>query len=171
MPDTILITKVGPIIMKIAFLQVGKTSEKYLKEGIRIFEARLQKYSSFEIMTIPDIKSTRNMPSAEKMIRESEKIWNLIRNDDYVVLLDGRGKEFSTIEFASWLEKKLMLARKRILFVSGGPWGLADDVVNKADMLLSLSRFTFSHQIVRLVFLEQLYRAFTIIRGEPYHNE
>ena len=157
--------------MKIAFLQVGKTSEKYITEGIRIFEARLKKYSPFEIITIPDIKGSRKIPAAEKILREGDKIMDLIRNDDYVVLLDIRGKEYSTNEFASWLDKGMMLACKRILFVSGGPWGLAEILARKADMLLSLSKLTFSHELVRLVFLEQLYRAFTIIRGEPYHHE
>lgn len=157
--------------MKIAFLQTGKTSEKYLTEGIRIFETRIKKYSPFEILTVPDIKSTRNMPASEQKIREGNKIGNYIRNDDFVVFLDEKGKEFSTIEFASWLEKTLMVARKRILFVSGGPWGFSDEAVKKADMFLSLSQMTFSHQIIRLLFLEQLYRAFTIIRGEPYHHE
>jgi 23S rRNA (pseudouridine1915-N3)-methyltransferase len=157
--------------MKIALLQVGKTSEKYLTDGISDFEARVKKYSSFEILTIPDSKGTRNMPVSEQKTREGEKILNSLRNDDYIVILDDKGKEFSTRELATWLEKTLMLQKRRIVFVTGGPWGFADEVFKKADMRLSLSRLTFSHQIVRLLFLEQLYRAFTVIKGEPYHHE
>jgi len=157
--------------MKITLLQVGKTSEKYLSEGIAVFESRVKKYSSFEILTIPDLKGTRKLPARELKTRECEKILNFLKNDDYTVILDDKGKEFTTIEFASWLEKILMLQKRRIVFVTGGPWGLTDEVFQKADMHLSLSRLTFSHQIVRLLFLEQLYRAFTVIKGEPYHHE
>jgi 23S rRNA (pseudouridine1915-N3)-methyltransferase len=170
-PDIYLITKVGPIIMKIAFLQVGKTSEKYLTEGIRIFEARLKKYSPFEILTVPELRNKRNMPVAEQKIREGERIGKIIRDDDYVVFLDEKGKQLSTIEFASWFERCLMLPEKRILFVSGGPWGFSDEIIKQSNVCLSLSMLTFSHQIVRLIFLEQLYRVFTIIRSEPYHHE
>lgn len=157
--------------MKIALLQTGKTSERYLTEGIAKFEERLKKYSTFEIFTVPDIKRIRNLSDREQKIREGEQILRFFRNDDFIVILDDKGKEFSTIEFSGWLEKCLMLQKKRILFVAGGAWGFSEDVRKKADMSLSLSRLTFSHQMVRLLFLEQLYRAFTIMKGEPYHHE
>ena len=157
--------------MKIALLQTGKTSERYLVEGIAIFEERVKKYSSFEIITVPDIKRSRSMPEHEQKIREGEQMLRFFRNDDFIVILDAKGKEFSTVEFSSWLEKSFMLKRKRILFVIGGAWGFSGEVRKKADISLSLSRFTFSHQMVRLLFLEQLYRAFTIMKGEPYHHE
>lgn len=157
--------------MKIALLQTGKTSERYLSEGIAKFEERLKKYSAFEIITVTDIKRTRNLSDREQKFREGEQILKFFRNDDYVVILDVKGKEFSTIEFSSWLEKCFMLQKKRILFVTGGAWGFSEDVLKKADMSLSLSRLTFSHQLVRLLFLEQLYRAFTLIKSEPYHHE
>jgi 23S rRNA (pseudouridine1915-N3)-methyltransferase len=157
--------------MKIAFLQTGKTSDRYLADGIAIFEERLRKYTAFEILTVPDVRSTRNMPLREQKMREGEQILRFIKTDDYTVILDEKGKEFSTVEFSSWLEKKFLLQNKRILFVAGGAWGFSDDVYKKADMRLSLSRMTFSHQMVRLLFLEQLYRAFTVIKGEPYHHE
>ena len=157
--------------MKIALLQTGKTSESYLTEGIAKFEERLRKYSAFEIFTVPDIKRTRSLSDREQKIREGEQILRFFRNDDYIVILDDKGKEFSTIEFSAWLEKCLMLQKKRILFVTGGAWGFSEDVLKKADMSLSLSRLTFSHQMVRLLFLEQLYRAFTVMKGEPYHHE
>jgi 23S rRNA (pseudouridine1915-N3)-methyltransferase len=157
--------------MKIALLQVGKTSEKYLVEGITTFEERVRKHAAFEIITIPDLRNTRNMPAKEQKTREGEKILMIFRHDDYIVALDDKGKEFSTMEFSSWLEKLLNLQKKRALFVTGGAWGLSDEVLGKADMRMSLSRLTFSHQMVRLLFVEQLYRAFTIIKGEPYHHE
>ena len=157
--------------MKIALLQIGKTSERYLTEGIAIFEERLRKYSTFEIFTVPDIRRTHNLPDREQKIREGEQILRFFRNDDYVVILDNQGKEFSTMAFASWLEKCFMLQKKRIVFVIGGAWGFSEEVLNKADIRISLSRLTFSHQMVRLLFLEQLYRAFTVIKGEPYHHE
>lgn len=157
--------------MKIALLQVGKTSEKYLTDGISTFEERVRKYTAFEIFTIPDIRDTRNMPASEQKSREGEKVLQFFKSDDYIVILDDKGKEFSTIEFSSWLEKMFMSQKKRIVFVIGGAWGFSDEVYRMADMSLSLSRLTFSHQMVRLLFLEQLYRAFTVIKGEPYHHE
>lgn len=171
MPDDLPHTKVGPIIMKIALLQTGKTSERYLTEGISIFEERIRKYSSFEIITVPDIKRIRSLPEQEQKIREGEQMLRFFRSDDYIVILDDKGKELSTVEFSSWLEKSFMLQKKRILFVIGGAWGFSGEVCKKADMSLSLSRLTFSHQMVRLLFLEQLYRAFTVMKGEPYHHE
>jgi 23S rRNA (pseudouridine1915-N3)-methyltransferase len=157
--------------MKIALLQTGKTSERYLNEGITMFEERIRKYSAFEILTVPDLRRTRNLPAQEQKIREGEQILRFFRNDDYIVILDEKGKEFSTIEFSSWLEKIFMLQKKRIVFVIGGAWGFSEEILKKADMSVSLSRLTFSHQMVRLLFLEQLYRAFTVIKGEPYHHE
>jgi 23S rRNA (pseudouridine1915-N3)-methyltransferase len=157
--------------MKIVLLQVGKTAERYLTEGTGVFEGRVRKYSSFEIFTIPDIKNPRNMSAGELKAREGEKILQFFKNDDYIAILDDKGKEFSTIEFSSWIEKTLMLQKKRLVFVIGGAWGFSNEVYDKADIRLSLSRLTFSHQMVRLLFLEQLYRAFTVIKGEPYHHE
>lgn len=139
--------------------------------GIAIFEERLRKYSAFEILTVPDIRRTHNLADREQKIREGKQILRFFRNDDYIVILDDKGKEFSTIEFSVWLEKCFMLQKKRILFVIGGAWGFSEDVLKKTDMSLSLSLMTFSHQMVRLLFIEQLYRAFTIMKGEPYHHE
>jgi 23S rRNA (pseudouridine1915-N3)-methyltransferase len=157
--------------MKIALIQVGKTSEKYLTDGINTFKERVIKYNAFEIFTIHDIRSTRNMPAREQIAREGEKILQFFKKDDYIVILDDKGKEFSTVEFSSWLEKMFISQKKRIVFVIGGAWGISDEIYGMADLRLSLSRLTFSHQMVRLLFLEQLYRAFTVIKGEPYHHE
>lgn len=156
--------------MKIALLQTGKTSEKYLSAGITIYEKRIKKYSSFEILTVPDLKNTKNMSADEQKEKEGEHILRFLKGDDYIVFLHEKGKELSTNDFSRWFEKILMLRKKRIVFVIGGPWGFSAEVLKRANAIISLSQLTFSHQIVRLLFLEQLYRAFTIIKGEPYHH-
>lgn len=157
--------------MKIALLQTGKTTEKNISEGIEIFSARIRKYTGFEIITLPDVKNTKNMPAHEQKLKEGKKILQSVSNDDYVILLDEKGKEFRTIDLATWLSRVFMLPKKKILFVIGGPWGFSEEVYGRADFKLSLSKMTFPHQLVRLLFLEQLYRVFTILNGEPYHHE
>jgi 23S rRNA (pseudouridine1915-N3)-methyltransferase len=156
--------------MKIVLLQTGKTTERYIAEGTEIFSARIRKYTRFEILTVPDIKNTRNMTVFEQKDKEGKKILRSISKDDYLVLLDERGKELRTAELAEWLEKRLMLPGKRLVFVIGGAWGFSEEIYSSADFRLSLSKMTLPHQMVRLLFLEQLYRAFTIIKGEPYHH-
>jgi 23S rRNA (pseudouridine1915-N3)-methyltransferase len=157
--------------MKISLLQTGKTTDKHMAELVDLYANRIKKYSAFEIITLPDLKNTRNMPVQEQIIKEANKILQSISNDDYIILLDEMGKEFRTIEFSEYLEKIFFLPKKRIVFIIGGPWGFSKDVYNRADFKMSLSKMTFPHQLVRLLFLEQLYRVFTIIKGEPYHHE
>lgn len=157
--------------MKIALLQTGRTTEKYISEGIEKYSERIRKYSSFEILTVPDLRNTKNMAVADQKGFEGNKILKSLKSNDYVIVLDERGKEYTTAEFTLILEKIIMMPKKRIVFVIGGPWGFSDEVYKRADLNLSLSRMTFSHQMVRLLFLEQLYRIFTIIKGDPYHHE
>jgi 23S rRNA (pseudouridine1915-N3)-methyltransferase len=157
--------------MKIALIQTGKTKERHVSEGFEVYSSRIIKYAGFEVITIPDLKNTRNMPDQEQKAKEGNKILQSVSKDDYVVLLDERGKELRTAEFAEWLEKKFAGSGKRIVFVIGGPWGFSEEVYSRADFRISLSKMTFPHQLVRILFAEQLYRAFTIIRGEPYHHE
>jgi len=157
--------------MKIALLQTGKTTEKYVNEGIELYSARIRKYSGFEVITIPDIKNTGSMPPGEVKIREGKKILSLIGKNDFVILLDERGEELKTVEFAHWIEKQSMISGKRMLFVIGGTWGFSNEIKKTAGFILSLSKMTFPHQLVRLLFMEQLYRALTIIKGEKYHHE
>ncbi len=154
--------------MKIALLQTGKTTDKHIAEVVDLYASRIKKYSVFEIITLPDLKNTRNMSVQEQKMKEGKKIIQSISVDDYVILLDERGKELRTVEFSGWVEKIFMLPKKRIMFVIGGPWGFSDEVYGRADFRMSLSKMTFPHQLVRLLFLEQLYRVFTIIKGEPY---
>jgi 23S rRNA (pseudouridine1915-N3)-methyltransferase len=157
--------------MKIALVQTGKTTDKNVAVIADLYLSRIKKYTPFEIITLPDIKNSGNLPVQEHKIKEGKKIIQTVSNDDYLVLLDERGKEVRTIEFAGWMEKTFMISGKRIVFVIGGPWGFSDEVYEKADFMISLSKMTFPHQLVRLLFLEQLYRTFTILRGEPYHHE
>jgi 23S rRNA (pseudouridine1915-N3)-methyltransferase len=157
--------------MKIALLQTGKTIDTYISRAVDDYASRIKKYNVFEILTVPDLKNTKNMPQAEQKLKEGKKILQSVSLDDYVILLDERGKEFRTIDFSAAMEKIFMLPKKRILFVIGGPWGFSEEVYSRADMKISLSKMTFPHQLVRLLFLEQLYRAMTIIKGEPYHHE
>ena len=152
-------------------MQTGKTTDRNIADVVDLYASRISKYSVFDIITLPDIKNTRNMPVQEQKIKEGKKIIQALSNDDYVILLDERGKEFRTIDFSGWMEKVFMLPKKRIVFVIGGAWGFSDEVYNRADFKMSLSKMTFPHQLVRLLFLEQLYRIFTIIKGEPYHHE
>jgi 23S rRNA (pseudouridine1915-N3)-methyltransferase len=157
--------------MKIALLQTGKTGEKYISDGVAEYSARISKYAPFETITIPDLKNTKNMPFDEQRSREGKAILQAIGNDDYVIVLDERGKEFNTFEFAAQVERIFQMSKKRLVFVIGGPWGFSQEVYSRADLKMSLSRLTFSHQMVRLLFAEQLYRILTVIKGDPYHHE
>ena len=157
--------------MKITMLQTGKTTDKHISEVADQYTSRIKKYTVFEVITISDVKNTKNMSVKEQKVKEGKRIIQTINTDDYVILLDERGKAYRTIEFSGLMEKMFMLPKKRIVFVIGGPWGFSDDVYSRADLSISLSEMTFPHQLVRLLFLEQLYRVFTIIKGEPYHHE
>jgi 23S rRNA (pseudouridine1915-N3)-methyltransferase len=157
--------------MKIVLLQTGKTSDKHISAVAELYNARIKKYSAFEIITLPDIKNTKNMSVQEQKLKEGKKMIQSVGTDDYIILLDENGKELRTEGFSALMEKIFMLPKKRIIFVIGGPWGFSDEVYNRADFRMSLSKMTFPHQLVRLLFLEQLYRMFTIIKGEPYHHE
>src|SRR5450759_380714 len=157
--------------MKIALLQTGKTTDKHISEVADLYTNRIKKYSGFEILTLPELKNAANMPVPEQKVREGLKILSSLNSDDYIILLDERGKEYRTVDFSMLLEKIFMFPKKRIVFIIGGPWGFSDEVYKRADLKMSLSQMTFPHQLVRLLFLEQLYRVFTIIKGDPYHHE
>jgi 23S rRNA (pseudouridine1915-N3)-methyltransferase len=157
--------------MKIALLQTGKTTDKNISAVVELYSSRIKKYSAFEIITLPDIKNTRSMSVQEQKLKEGKRIFQSVSTDDYIILLDEKGKELRTVEFSGWMEKIFLQPKKRIVFVIGGPWGFSEEVYNRADFKMSLSKMTFPHQLVRLLFLEQLYRVFTVIKGEPYHHE
>ena len=157
--------------MKIILMQTGKTTDKNISLIADLYSSRISKYYSFETITLPDLKNTKNMPVEEQRIKEGRKIVQSLTGEDLVILLDEKGREFTTLELASWFEKQFMISRKRIVFIIGGAWGFSEEVYSRADMKISLSRMTFPHQLVRLLFLEQIYRVFTIIKGEPYHHD
>jgi 23S rRNA (pseudouridine1915-N3)-methyltransferase len=156
--------------MKIELIQVGKTVNKIFVEGINEYLGRIKHYVPFNITTIPEIKNTKSLSESQQKTLEGTLILKQLQAQDTVVLLDEHGKEFRSVEFAAWLEKQQQVAR-RLVFVIGGPYGFSDDVYERANSKISLSKMTFSHQMVRLIFCEQLYRACIIIQGEPYHHE
>ena len=156
--------------MKTVLLLVGKTVNKHFVEGIKDYTERIGHYMPFEIKVIPELKNTKALSEEQQKTREGELILKEIQPSDTVVLMDEHGEEYRSIEFAKWLQKKQNTAR-RLIFVIGGPYGFSKEVYDRCNEKISLSRMTFSHQMVRLVFTEQIYRACTIIKGEPYHHE
>ena len=156
--------------MKITLLLVGKTNSKLYAEIIEDYVSRINHYIPFNIKVIPDIKNNKNLSEKLQKEKEGELILKNIEDKSFVVLLDEHGKEFRSVEFASWLENKQQGGRN-LTFVIGGPYGFSQAVYDRADGKQSLSRMTFSHQMVRMIFTEQLYRACTIIKNEPYHHE
>lgn len=156
--------------MKIVLIVVGKTVEKWLDQGIADYTGRLTHFAPFEIVTVPDLKNTKNMDIKVQKELEADAILKLLQPSDDIVLLDEGGREMTSPETATWLDRKLAGSSKRLVFIIGGPYGFSDRVYSAAHEKLSLSRMTFSHQMVRLIFVEQLYRAFTILKGIPYHH-
>lgn len=161
----------GTIDMKILLIVVGKTDQKWLIDGIGQYTGRLTHFAQFEMQVIPDIRNTKNMDFQTQKVREGELILNLLQPSDDVYLLDDKGKEMTSPEMASWLEKRMAQSTKRLVFIIGGPYGFSPDVYSHVPGRLSLSKMTFSHQMVRLIFVEQLYRAFSILNNLPYHHE
>ena len=157
--------------MKVTLLTVGKTNDLSFKNAISEYQKRLKFYISFDIEEIPSLKNTKNLTEDNQKEKEGELILKYLQAEDEVVLLDDKGSEFTSKQFASYIEKKSASGLKRLVFVVGGPYGFSQEVYQRANDKVSLSRMTFSHQMVRLVFTEQLYRAMTILRGEPYHHE
>ena len=156
--------------MKTVLFLVGKTANKHFQAGISDYAERIGHYMPFDIVTIPELRQTKSLSEEQQKTAEGELILKQIQPSDTVVLLDEHGKELRSVDFARWLSQKQQTAR-RLVFVIGGPYGFSPEVYARANEQLSLSQMTFSHQMVRLIFTEQLYRACTIIKGEPYHHE
>lgn len=157
--------------MKILLLVIGKTDEDYLSTGIKKYVGRIGHYTSFEMKEIPDIRNRKTLSEEQQKKAESFLLLQQLQPSDQVVLLDERGKQYTSVEFSETIGKWAATGAKRLVFVIGGPYGFAQDVYDRANAQLSLSPMTFSHQMVRLIFVEQLYRAFTILKNEPYHHE
>jgi len=157
--------------MKITLLAVGKTEDKYLIEGIDKYLNRLKHYIGFNFVIIPNIKNTKNLTQAQQKTKEAELILKQVNNLDTVILMDEKGKKYTSVHFADYLNKQMIGSVQQIVFIIGGPYGFDESVYKRANGSISLSDMTFSHQMVRLFFVEQLYRAFSILKGEPYHHE
>ncbi len=157
--------------MKIELWQIGKTADAWLEAGIVEYSRRLKHYNPFELVTLPDVKHRHKLPPDQLMAREAEMVLHRLQPADFFVLLDEQGQAYTSRAFARQLESWLQRPARRIVFLVAGAWGAAPELKLRADAMLALSQMTFSHQMVRLFFLEQLYRAFTLMRGEPYHND
>lgn len=157
--------------MKITFVTVGKTEDAYLKEGIEKYVKRLKHYTKLEMAEIPELKNTKALTEEQQKVKEAELILKKVTPQDYLILLDENGTEFTSVQFANYINKRSVTSSANLVFVVGGPYGFDQSVYDRANDKISLSRMTFSHQMVRLFFTEQLYRAFSIIKGEPYHHQ
>ncbi|MCT4644258.1 MAG: 23S rRNA (pseudouridine(1915)-N(3))-methyltransferase RlmH [Carboxylicivirga sp.] len=156
--------------MKVVLVVIGKTDDAYLQTGIEKFEKRLKHYLPYEMKVIPDLKKTKNLSQSQQKSMEGQLLLQSFQAGDFIVLLDEKGKDYSSVDFSKMIEKRMLAGLKRLVFVIGGPYGFSDDVYAKASGKISLSKMTFSHQMVRLIFVEQLYRAMTILKNEPYHH-
>lgn len=157
--------------MKIELAVIGKTSIGYLKQGIDEYIKRLKHYVPFEIKYIDDIKNTKNISEDQQKRTEGVKILSLLDKSDFVVLLDEHGKEYTSMQYSSYIQKRMLSGAKKVVFVIGGPYGFSQEVYDRANDKISFSKMTFNHEMIRLIFTEQLYRAYTIINHEPYHHE
>ena len=157
--------------MNIKLIAVGKTDNSALQELITTYEKRLSYYINFELQLLPDIKNSKSLSEEQQKAKEGEFILGNVASSHPLILLDERGKEFTSVAFADELQKKMNAGIKQLIFVIGGPYGFSKEVYDRANGKLSLSKLTFSHQMIRLFFVEQLYRAFTILRNEPYHHQ
>lgn len=157
--------------MNIKLIAIGKTDSAALQQLISTYEKRLVRYINFELQLLPDIKNSKSLTEELQKIKEGELILSNVESSHYLILLDERGKEYTSVAFADELQKKMNTSIKQLTFVIGGPYGFSQEVYNRANGKLSLSKLTFSHQMIRLFFIEQLYRAFTILRKEPYHHQ
>lgn len=157
--------------MKFILLVVGKTVEKHYITAIADYVERTKHYTSFDLEVIPELKNTKSLSMEQQKEKEGELILKALQPGDVVVLLDEHGKEFRSVEFATWIERKMHTVNKRLVFIIGGPYGFAPSVYAAAQEKISLSKMTFSHQMIRLIFVEQLYRALSILNNSPYHHE
>lgn len=157
--------------MIVELIVIGKTDSKEVASLVEMYAKRVNFYCKFAVTILPDLRNTKHLTERQQCTAEGELILRQVNEGDFVTLLDERGSEFRSVEFAAWMQKRMGSGLKRLVFVIGGPYGFSEAVYQRADAKLSLSRMTFSHQIVRAIFAEQIYRAFTILNNEPYHHE
>ena len=157
--------------MTIKLLAIGKTDSSQLQELIEVYQKRLQHYVNFEIELIPDLKKTKNLSEGQQKDKEGELILKRLAPTDVLILFDEKGKQYTSVEFSTFLQKKMNSGIKQLVFLIGGPYGFSNEIYSKATGKISLSKMTFSHQMVRLFITEQVYRAYTILKNEPYHHQ
>lgn len=157
--------------MKTILIVVGKTTDKHFEAGIKDYVSRINHYIPFSIEVVPTPKATRSLTEGEQKEKEGEIIQKILQPGDHIVLLDEHGAERRSLEFAAWMQKKMNMGLRRLVFIVGGPYGFSPDIHKLANEEISLSQMTLSHQMIRLLFTEQIYRAMTIINNEPYHHE
>ena len=157
--------------MKLVLIQVGKTDDNYLAEGLSVFYSRIRKMIPLEVISVKESKESKSKPESVLKKEEADAISSRFKQGDIIILLDERGEQMNSRNFASYIQKIMNSGPRRLVFVTGGAWGLCEDLTSRADRMVSLSSMTFSHQLVRLLFAEQLYRALTIIKGIPYHHD
>lgn len=156
--------------MQVELIVIGKTNATYLQTGIQEYLDRLKHYLPFKLTVIPDIKNAKSLSQEQLKVKEGELILKPLEKSDVLILLDENGKMFSSVEFSKYIQSHMLAGRKRVIFVIGGAYGFSTDVYQRSNGKVGLSKMTFSHQMVRLIFVEQLYRAMTILKGEPYHH-
>jgi 23S rRNA (pseudouridine1915-N3)-methyltransferase len=156
--------------MQVVLMLNGKTDQAFVSEGFAMFETRIKRYVKFSTIVIPALKNTKNIPIETQKNMEAELMLAQLQPSDTVILLDEKGKQSTSVKFANYLQKQMNAGIKRLVFIVGGPYGFSETMCQRANEKISLSEMTFSHQLIRLIFAEQLYRAFTILNGEPYHN-
>lgn len=160
-----------PGSMKTLFIVQGKTTAAYDKEAIAEYIKRIDRMMNFELVVLPDLKNTKRLSQEIQKKQEADLLRKVLQPGDYIVLLDEKGSEFSSVNFAKWMEKKMSTVNKRLVFIIGGPYGFSTDIYNLAAEKIALSKMTFSHQMIRVIFIEQLYRALSILNNSPYHHE
>lgn len=158
------------LTMKVTLLLCGKTEDDYIQKGFAIFEQRLKHYVPFECIVIPALKNTKALSIEQQKQKEGELILKLVQPSDRLILLDENGKEFTSVEFSAYIQQQMNSGIRNLVFVVGGPYGFSDEVYKRGNAKIALSKMTFSHQMVRLFFIEQVYRALTILKNEPYHH-
>lgn len=157
--------------MEICVMSVGKISSPWIQQGIDLFMGRVEKYIKFSSFIIPDIKNAKSLSKETIKEEEGKAILSNIANSDFVVLMDEKGKEFKSREFAEWIQKQMNSGKKRLIIVIGGPYGFSQDVYSRSDAKIALSQMTFTHEMAKLILVEQIYRGMSILKGEPYHHD
>ena len=158
------------IAMKVTLILTGKTEDDYIQKGLAIFEQRLKHYVPFETIILPALKNTKSLSTDQQKQKEGELVFKQLSPSDRLILLDENGKEFTSVNFAAYVQQQMNSGIKNIVFLVGGPYGFSEEIYKRANAKIALSKMTFSHQMVRLFFIEQLYRAMTILKNEPYHH-